>query len=62
MNIFEVIGALLALLVSIILGRILFGFIGWWSIIPGILCGVGSVLGSGFILDKLFTMLRRQKN
>jgi len=43
MNIFELYFLVLALALSFILGRYLFNYLGWWSVLPAVFLGFGLV-------------------
>jgi hypothetical protein len=54
MNVIELLVFLLALFISFLFGRFFFAYIGWWSVFPGLILGVGTV---GLILVLLWKLL-----
>jgi hypothetical protein len=50
----ELLILLLPVLLSFVLGRVFFRYIGWWAVLPGVILGFGSVALLFYALSKFF--------
>jgi hypothetical protein len=50
----ELLILLLPVVLSFVLGRIFFRYIGWWAVLPGVILGFGSVAFLFYVLIKFF--------
>ena len=60
MNIVELFCFLLGVVLTIVIGKFLFPYLGWWSIFPAAILGFGLVVSLIWGLDRLY--LRRHPN
>jgi hypothetical protein len=53
MNLIEMLFFALAIVLSVLFGRYLFAYVGWWGILPALMLGFGLVIGLIWALNKI---------
>ncbi len=62
MNIVELFCFLLGVVLTIVIGKFLFPYLGWWSIFPAAILGFGLVVSLIWGLDRLYLRRRRDSH